>query len=395
MRLATVCTFPRVTEVCVLSNGRGNARSLSKQGIIFLLGLLLVTVTLGIVILVLVFAAPSSHRKNLDSLPEAMEAEATEPPTIPTTEAPTEPPPPVVVAQADDDTMILDGEVQSEMALLIDCEANRIVAVKGDPDARIYPASMTKILTVLTAIEHIDDFSDTFTFTEEIIAPLEEAEASRAGFLPGETVTMNDLLYAAALPSGADGTMGLALATAGSEEAFVAWMNETVEKLHLENTHFTNNSGLHDEDHYSSMNDIAVILRYAIMNERCKQILGTYTYTTSETEQHPEGILLESTMFSRMYGTEVEGIRICGGKTGYTDEAGQCLANWAETPGEHRYVTVTAKGMSKWHNIFDTFRLYGIITGTYDLLTPEESAAPTDEAPAEEAPAEGEAAAQE
>ena len=74
-----------------------------------------------------------------------------------------------------------------------------------------------------------------------------------------------------------------------------------------------------------------------------------------------------STMFSRMYGTEVEGITILGGKTGFTDEAGNCLASYAQTSDGHTYLAVTAGGLTRWKPVFDAFKLYGIITGTYAM----------------------------
>ena len=356
-----------------MQNNRNKRRKLSRQGVVLLLALMLLIIFALILVTVLIFGAPRHSSRNRVAKNNKAEMAATEPVTIPTTEPPTEPPPPVFYPETDDQTMLLDGELQVGRALLIDYDENRVIAMKGQPDARIYPASMTKMLTIVTALEHIEDYEARFTFTEEQLNPLYEQEASMAGFLPGETVTMDDLLYAAALPSGADGTLGLALSTAGSEELFVSWMNEIVDKLELKNTHFTNPSGLHDENHYSTPEDIALILEYCMQNDECRRILATYTYTTSKTEQHPDGIELYSTMFSRMYGTEVDGIKICGGKTGYTDEAGQCLANWAETPDGHRYIAVTAQGLNKWHNVFDSFRLYGIITGTYELLVPEET----------------------
>lgn len=83
-------------------------------------------------------------------------------------------------------------------------------------------------------------------------------------------------------------------------------------------------------------------------NDTCREILGTYQYTTSATEQHPEGIPLESTMFSRMYGNEVTGITIEAGKTGYTDEAGHCLVSYATDADGKQFIAVTAKGPTYW-----------------------------------------------
>lgn len=282
------------------------------------------------------------------------------------------------------DVIQLTPAIDSTHAILIDLDNNTVIAEKGSQE-RIYPASMTKLMTLIVAIEHIEDMNATFTMTEEILAPLYAQNASMAGFQTGEICTMMDLLYGTALPSGADATTALALHTAGSEEAFVGWMNEKVEELGLKDTHFMNASGLHDVNHYSTVTDIALILEYCMQNELCKEIISTYTYTTEMTPEHPEGITLYSTMFSRMYGTEVPNIMILGGKTGFTDEAGNCLASYAQTEDGRTYIAVTGGGFSKWRPVYDAFKLYGIITGTYpmestELQEGEETQAATDEA---------------
>ena len=99
------------------------------------------------------------------------------------------------------------------------------------------------------------------------------------------------------------------------------------------------------------------MLEYALQDDMCREILSTYQYKTKVTKEHPEGILLESTMFSRMYGDEAEGVTILGGKTGYTAEAGNCLASFAVKDGKE-YIAVTVKGQSKWKPIFDSFEIY-------------------------------------
>jgi len=303
--------------------------------------------------------------------------------TEPTTEPPTEPPPPVSYPERGTDIVPIGGGVDSQYAILVDFDNNKVIAEK-ESQTVIYPASMTKLMTLIVAIEHIEDFNATFTMTDEIIAPLYAAQASLAGFQTGEECTMTDLLYGTALSSGADATTALAIHVAGSEEAFVRLMNEKVEELGLKNTHFMNASGLHDPQHYSTVTDIALIMDYCLQNPLCKKVISTYTYTTRQTPQSPEGIKLFSTMFSRMYGTEVEGITILGGKTGFTDEAGQCLASYAQTLDGRTYIAVTANGQTKWRPIFDAFKIYGIITGTYPMdetdeyMQQETENAPTD-----------------
>ncbi|MDE6730935.1 MAG: serine hydrolase, partial [Oscillospiraceae bacterium] len=342
-------------------------RKLSSAGILALFVLLLVMI-LGICGMIHLLLSPSAEKEN--SNPDSaliLESESTEPPTEePTTEPPTEPPPMAVYPSYDADTVKLDDNISSQYAILVDSDQHKVLAQK-DGEAKIYPASMTKLMTLIVAIEHTENFEDKFTMTQEILSDLYAQSASMAGFSADEECSIMDLLYGAALPSGADATTGLAVYTAGSEEAFVRLMNEKVQELGLHNTHFMNASGLHDENHYSTPTDIATILEYCLQNEICKKVISTYTYTTSSTEQHPDGIMLYDTMFNKMTGTEVQGITILGGKTGYTDEAGQCLASYAQTPDGHCYIAVTSKVVGKYEPVFDAFKLYGTITGTYPM----------------------------
>lgn len=249
-----------------------------------------------------------------------------------------------------------EEDVNSKYAILIDAETGVVISHRSG-NAKIYPASMTKVMTILVAVENINDFNATFEMTYEIIKPLVDADATRAGFKEGEDVKIIDLLYGLILPSGGDCAIALAEYVSGSEEEFVKLMNAKCEELGLQNTHFSNTSGLHDENNYSTPADMAIIMKYAMENPICREVLSTYKYTTEKTEENPEGIELFSTMFSRMYGNEVEGVGIVAGKTGYTTEAGNCLVSYA-TKGDKTYICVLADGESKWKSIYDTFAIY-------------------------------------
>ncbi len=249
-----------------------------------------------------------------------------------------------------------DETIASKFCVLVDVDSNRILA-KRNAEQKMYPASMTKIMTLIVAVENMTSLDDTFTMTYDILAPLYEADASLAGFQEHEVITIKDMLYGAILPSGADATAGLAIKIAGSEENFVRLMNEKAQQMDLHNTHFTNTSGLHDDEHYSTALDMAVILNYALQNDLCREILSTYQYTTAVTKQHPQGIALESTLFGRMYGNEVEGVTIKGGKTGFTSEAQHTMASYAEKNGKE-YIVVVAHEDDRWGSVYDTFDIY-------------------------------------
>ncbi|MBE6538271.1 MAG: hypothetical protein E7671_02255 [Ruminococcaceae bacterium] len=254
-------------------------------------------------------------------------------------------------------TVELGESIDSDYAVLIDLASNTIVAQK-DPDATIYPASMTKVMTLIVAYENCKNLDDTFVMTAAITDPLFIANASVAGFSVGESITIRDLLYGAILPSGGDATDALAIYTAGSIEKFAEMMNKKVLEMGLSNTHFTNPSGLHDNDHYSTPHEMAMILQYALKIDECRKILSTYQYTTEKTSYHPDGLLLTSTMFSRMKGDESGVGEVLAGKTGFTNEGLHCLASLTKTHDGKEYVLVTAHATEKYGPIFDCINIY-------------------------------------
>lgn len=227
---------------------------------------------------------------------------------------------------------------------------------------RMYPASMTKIMTALVALEGLRDLEEPVTLEPELFEALWEADASLAGFSPGETAAAIDLVYGVMLPSGAECCIGLADDLYGGEEAFVERMNEKAAELGLKDTHFVNTSGLHDPEHYTTVRDLRTLLTAALQNETFRAVFCAARYTTQPTEAHPEGITFRSTMFSQMESADLAGGRILGGKTGYTSQAGQCLASLAEWNGEE-YLCITGGAIRDEErnplNIWDAFAAYG------------------------------------
>ncbi len=266
-----------------------------------------------------------------------------------------------IVYKTTDSTKEITIENDAKSIIIVDKSTNSIVAERN-AHSREYPASTTKIMTLLVAVENIKNFDDTFTMTYAITDPLFEAEASAAGFLNGEKVTMTDLLYGTILPSGADAAMGLAISVAGSEEEFVKLMNQKVKELGLKNTNFTNVTGLHNKNNYSSAYDLAIILDAALQNETCRKVLSTYQYTTAVTPQNPEGIKLSSTLFNYMYGTEPETSTILGGKTGFVNESGYCIASYGKgNTTQNEFIVVTMGNSARWpafHGQIDLYKHY-------------------------------------
>lgn len=277
-----------------------------------------------------------------------------------------------------DRTVTLADTVSCPHAILMNADTGEVIAGKNAEDI-IFPASMTKLMTVLVAYESIADLDATFRMTQEIIDPLYMDGLSLAGFAGGENVVIRDLLYGSALPSGAEASYALAVIACGSEEAFVERMNDRALLLGMYNTHFENCTGAHHEDHVSTLSDIGILMAFMMQNEELAEILSTYQYTTTPTIEHPEGLLLTSTVYSRMEGSESGVCTVLGGKTGYTAQGGQCLATYAErTDTGVGYVCVTAGGETKWRPVYDSIYLYQYYTGDYLPTEPPPSIAPSE-----------------
>lgn len=264
------------------------------------------------------------------------------------------------------DTLDVKSSIDSHHIIVVDAADNSIIAMR-DAFSKAYPASTTKIMTLLTAVDYIDDYTDTFTMTYEITDPLYSEEATVAGFAAGEVITLEDMLYGIILPSGGDASIGVAEKISGSEKEFVKLMNKKAKKLGLKSTNFTNCTGLFNANHYTTAADMAVILSEAMKNPLCRKILTTYKYTAKATEQHPEGLEMTSTLFSYMYGTEPEGADILGGKTGFVNESGYCIASFGQNDNGDEYIVVTLESPSKWPAFFGQIDLYSAYVGKVDV----------------------------
>ena len=264
-----------------------------------------------------------------------------------------------------EDTKQLGSDIISNYAVFIDMESGTIIARKSET-SRIVPASMTKVLTLLVAVENIDNLDDTFEITSDITDYCLKNDCSNAGFVPGEVVTIRDLLYAAILPSGADGALGLAYYVAGSQEAFVELMNAKLEELGIAGTaHFTNCVGLYDDNHYCTICDMAVIMQAAVKNKTCREVLSAHIYTTSVTEKHPEGIPLSNWFLRRIEDKDTNGEVICG-KTGYVGQSQHCAVSYGIDKSGREYICVTADAAGKWRCIEDHAYLYKEYSTTHN-----------------------------
>lgn len=223
-------------------------------------------------------------------------------------------------------------ELYSSKVLLYDPESKEILYDKGGDEVSNI-ASLTKIMTTITAIEHIDDLDEVVSIGMDVLREI-PYDASVAGLKNGDKVTMRDLLYASILPSGADATTALAHRIAGSTKEFVEMMNETATKLGLQNTHFANVTGYDIPDHYSTPREVLKILEYALKNPLFEEIYKTRRYELSN------GLVVHSTLNTYNRYMNLDLSDILGSKTGYTGNAGMCMSALFKTGGKE-FILIT------------------------------------------------------
>lgn len=261
-------------------------------------------------------------------------------------------------AKSTDTTITLDDTyIDSDSVILLDPSSNTVIAEKNAWQT-ISPASMTKVLTILVAAEHIENLDDTFTITREITDYAFTNDCSVVGFDIGETVKVRDLFYGTILPSGADAAAALAIYTAGSLEEFTLLMNQKLEELGLSDTaHFTNCVGLYDANHYCTSYDVAMIMKAALENDFCREVLGTRVYITSATTEHPEGLTISNWFMRRIEDKELNGT-VMGAKTGFVVQSGNCAVSYYISNTNVPYIGVTVNTYSSWKCIYDHVALY-------------------------------------
>lgn len=267
---------------------------------------------------------------------------------------------PLLTVASDSAVSVPLDKLHSSNAILVRLDNNSVLMQKNSTQ-KIYPASLTKIMTAIVAIESLPDLQKKVDLPNSMFQKLYNADASMAGFLPGEKVRAIDLLYGVMLPSGAECCIGLADHIAGSEKKFVEILNQKAVALGMSNTHFTNTTGLHNDNHFTTVKDLSILLSYALQSDTFRDIFTASRYSMPSTNKHPNGITFQNTMFKDMKNPVISGGEILGGKTGYTFEAGLCLASLAYKNGkEYILVTTGAKGNheSGQYNIDDAYTVY-------------------------------------
>lgn len=249
--------------------------------------------------------------------------------------------------------------IDSNNAILINLDTDKVIGTKK-ANKTIYPASLTKIMSAYVVIQQLTDLDQGVRVPGNVVDQAMAEDASMAGFFRDEEVPVRELLYGTLLASGAEATLALASEVAGSEISFVKLMNQEAKKLGMKNTQFKNATGLHQRDHYSTVKDMATLLKAALKNQTFAEIFTSKERVYS-SEYHPDGLYIASTLFSHLPENQEFTGELNGGKTGYTEKAGQCLASLATVNGQ-RYILVTAGAsgtpLTRARHIEDAFTVY-------------------------------------
>lgn len=218
-------------------------------------------------------------------------------------------------------------KTHADAGILYNVDTNTIVYA-DDIDKKIYPASLTKIMVAILLVEAEEDLEDlTLTVSEDIYLEYRYSEAVIAGFEADEKVNGHDLLAYTLVKSCADASAVIAQHIAGSEAEFVEMMNRKAAEIGMKNTHFTNCHGLHDPDHYSTVRDMCILTKYAMQYSVITDVVKVARYITKND------ITLAATNFLIDPNSGYYYSYATGFKTGYTTEAGRCLAATATYEG--------------------------------------------------------------
>ncbi len=256
-----------------------------------------------------------------------------------------------------------DPTLYSRNYCLYDLTDDKIIYEKNIQE-RTNIASLTKIMTTITAIEKINNLDDYVTITSEMLSNI-KYDASLAGLKIGDKLTYKDLLYASILPSGADATQALAYSLSGSINNFVNDMNTLAKKIGMENSNFVNVTGLDIDNHYSTVSDLLKMLQYALKNETFKTIYTTKSYTLSN------GLVVDATVKKYNNLMKLDVSRIIGSKTGYTNKAGLCISSIFES-NNHEFIFISTNAefiYGNYYNLKDNLNIINFMDKNYNNQT--------------------------
>lgn len=264
------------------------------------------------------------------------------------------------------DGLLLDQanlKLQSKYVYVYDQTSSQALYKKNSAD-KIYPASMTKVITSYVALSKIADLNKKVTISAYDVKGWKAYGASLADIKQGETLTFRDLIYGALYPSGADACRALAMNTYGNEAAFVQAMNDVVKELGLTHTQFKNNHGLTDTKHYTTCEDMVRLFDYCLQNEALYQIITSARRYQTSNKAHVWYNSIENTR--RLMG--IDAPLVSGSKSGYTSAAGRCLVSVSEIHN-HRIYICSAKADNPGANVKDHNTITTYLKNKTRLLT--------------------------
>jgi len=272
----------------------------------------------------------------------------------------------VMLPWADKVDIIPADSINAAHAALADLSTGEIIASRKADEA-IYPASMTKVMTLIVIVENLPDedcLQEEITVSQAVYDAMKAAGSSGIGMAAGEKLTVEAMLHALMLKSDGIAATELARYVAGSEEDFVELMNQKAEKMGLAGTHFENPTGLHHPNHKSTAREIATIMAYAMNMKLCRRIMLRQVIDAPCTQA--DGRKFNYTIYNKLTVTlfdktpvhQPDTVKVLAGKTGLTDEARYCLVTYAETKDGRGYVCVTANGESTASYIEDYITIY-------------------------------------
>ena len=259
--------------------------------------------------------------------------------------------------------------INSTSAIVINADTGQILYEK-DAYSVHYPASTTKIMTTLVALENGNP-EDVITMQEDAVYGI-EYDSSSISLQVGEQITLEQALYAVMLASANEAAWGVADHIGGNLSNYTAMMNQRASEIGCKNTHFTNANGLHDDNHYSTAYDLALITREALKNDEFRKITSTLQYTIPPTNiTQEERILNQNNKMINPNYPEFYYEYCTGGKTGYTQKAGGTFVAWAEKDGVE-LICVTLETTSNKENFYDTTELFKYCFNAYYGINPVE-----------------------
>lgn len=229
-----------------------------------------------------------------------------------------------------------DNDFLTDSLILVNTDTNQSVFEKN-ADKRRSLASLTKIMSYIVVSENFNDLEAKITVKKEVLKKLDSTDSSLANLKDGDELSVKDLLYCMMISSGNDAALVLAEEMDGGVDVFVEKMNQKAQELQCQDTHFVNPHGLYDENHYSNCKDIVKIVKYAMQLPHFMEIVGTTRYNIFKDNRGP--LVTTNKMIDATSGGEYYYKYAKGVKTGQFDEAGRCLASYAEKDG-YGYICV-------------------------------------------------------